>query len=83
MSLTMSVLLRKLKQQDHKCALTGADLTPDNVSLDHRIPVSKGGSNTIDNIQLVTHEANRAKNTMTNDEFAAMCKSVVEHLSVT
>jgi 5-methylcytosine-specific restriction endonuclease McrA len=80
MQLSMSSLLRKLEQQNHKCALSGESLTPDNVSLDHRAPVSKGGSHGIDNIQLVTTEVNRAKGTMTNDEFAAMCKAVVEHL---
>lgn len=71
---------RKLKQllehQDYRCALTGRALTPENCTADHVIPVANGGSNDMANIQLVTNEVNRAKNTMSQRQFVAMCIDV-------
>ena len=76
--------LRKLlEQQGYRCALTGEELTPDDCSLDHIVPVSKGGSHHMDNVQLVTRAANWAKGSMTMDEFLSMCRSCCETHGVT
>lgn len=64
-------------KQNNLCALTGRHLTPENVSLDHCIPVQKGGSHLIENCQLVCEEINRSKNALTNEEFIALCREVV------
>lgn len=66
-----------ITRQDYKCALTGLELEPETASADHILPVSKGGLNSIDNIQILHHEVNRAKSAMTNQEFIQMCKNVV------
>lgn len=41
-------------------------------SIDHIIPLSRGGSRSIDNMQILTWSENRAKNDMTIEEFQRM-----------
>jgi len=60
------------------CPLTGMRLTSKNISLDHKIPLSKGGTNSKENLQLVTKWANIAKNDLTDAEFIAACKVVAQ-----
>ena len=68
-----------------QCELTGRtiDLTKDDYNIDHIIPVSKGGTNNLDNLAFTTPEANAAKNGLTNEEFVALCKEVCEHFGYT
>lgn len=47
--------------------------------LDHIIPRSKGGDNSLGNLGVAVREANRAKGQMTNEEFIALCIDVVQH----
>lgn len=64
------------------CYLTGKPLEidkPRSYQFDHKVPVSKGGTNTIDNLGLCTREANQAKSDMTHDEFIELCKTVLIH----
>lgn len=64
-----------------KCYLTGEaiDLSnPGSYSLDHKLPVSKGGQSVLDNLGLCTSEINRAKNDKTPEEFIQLCKKVLE-----
>ena len=63
--------------QESQCALTGDPITPETAEADHIVPVARGGTHTIDNIQIVTRQANVAKNTMTNREFIGLCRKVV------
>lgn len=70
-----------LNTQGKICALTGDKLTPSNVAADHIIPVSRGGPHTVDNIQLVTIDANRLKSTLTMDELLALCTKVVKYVT--
>lgn len=72
-------VLKLLKRQKYRCALTGEKLAPDTASLDHIIPVSRGGKSYLGNAQVLDATVNRAKHTMTNDEFIAMCRQVVRH----
>lgn len=71
-------IMRLLEKQEFRCAYTRATLTPDNISADHFVPVSEGGSHSIDNIRLVTREINRAKGTLSYAEFVKLCKDVVD-----
>lgn len=73
-------LKEKLIKQDYKCAYTGRSLIIGfNASIDHTIPKSKGGSNTIDNVKWVDLEVNLLKYNMLENEFLAFCREVVEH----
>ena len=70
-------VLGLLRHQDYRCALTGRILTPDNVALDHVLPMSRGGKNLIENAQALHKDVNRAKATLTNEEFIQLCREVV------
>lgn len=65
-----------LETQEYRCALTNEPLTPDNLAVDHIVPISEGGSFDVENSQLVTKAANRAKHTMSQKQFVTMCHQV-------
>jgi hypothetical protein len=78
---TGAELMRLLKQQDYRCALTGEKLTPNTAELDHKTPKSKGGEDTLDNLQWLDRTVNRMKGRLTTEEFIAICKRVVQWAS--
>lgn len=62
------------------CYLSGVQIDlsqPSTYSLDHKIPVSKGGESTIANLGLCRSDINRAKNDKTPEEFLALCKELI------
>jgi CRISPR/Cas system Type II protein with McrA/HNH and RuvC-like nuclease domain len=73
---TRAELRNLVEEQGFKCAGTSIDLEPETASLDHMIPVSRGGSDDIENLCVVHHEVNRAKGQMTWNEFVSMCHAV-------
>lgn len=75
---TTKRLMQLIQQQEYRCALSGVKLTPSDAALDHKLPVSSGGSDEIENLHWVSNQVNRAKGTMTNDEFIEMCKQVAK-----
>jgi 5-methylcytosine-specific restriction endonuclease McrA len=72
-------VLRLLEWQRYRCALTGRGLTPDTASLDHIVPVRAGGEHRIENVQVLHRDVNKAKTTMTSEEFIQLCREVVRH----
>lgn len=78
---TIQELLNKIGPNP-QCYLTGEaiDLTkPETYSLDHIIPRSKGGDNSLSNCGLATREVNQAKSDLTPEEFKALCMKVINH----
>jgi len=73
---TSNVLLL-LKQQQYRCALTGRELTPQTAALDHILPIRCGGEHVMENVQVLHKDVNRAKGSLTNDEFINLCNDVV------
>ena len=71
------------KKQKLFCAITGEKLTSNNISVDHKIPISKGGTNNISNLQFVTRHSNVIKNSMTMDELYAFCKNIIDRFTPT
>jgi 5-methylcytosine-specific restriction endonuclease McrA len=71
------------KYGDHfQCALTGRPLSwnkPQEYEYDHILPIARGGTACMDNLQIVCTDANRAKNDLTEEEFLDLCKEVVLH----
>jgi 5-methylcytosine-specific restriction endonuclease McrA len=57
--------------------------TSDNplAALDHIVPVRCGGELVIENTQVLHKDVNRAKGSLTNDQFIQLCREVVEHAS--
>ena len=62
------------------CYLTGRRINlkdPKSYSLDHVIPVSKGGTNELDNLEITCASANFAKADMTLKEFYNLCEEIL------
>ena len=78
-SISSKKIMELIEEQNFRCALSDRKLTPETASLDHIIPLSRGGSHEIDNLWVVEHLVNSAKGTMTVDEFIAMCSDVTSH----
>jgi hypothetical protein len=74
-----SSVLQLLEWQQYRCAMTGRELTPETASLDHIVPVRSGGEHRIENAQVLHRDVNKAKTTMTRDEFIQLCREVVQY----
>ena len=57
-----------LAVQQGKCNCCGASLA-EGYHLDHKVPISRGGTNTEDNVHLLTPKCNQQKYTLTYEEF--------------
>jgi hypothetical protein len=82
-TLTLKEAADIFKAQGGKCALTGEKLGKglgSSPSMDQRVPRVRGGPGyTKDNVQWVTAQINFAKQNLTNEEFADLCKKVAAH----
>lgn len=79
--LTEKDLLEKFGNSP-KCYLTGVVINlddPSAYSLDHIIPISRGGTNDISNCGLVSKKANLLKNDLTYDELIQFCKLILKN----
>ena len=65
-----------IEDQQQRCAITNTPLTPEVAGLDHIIPLSAGGSNTMDNVQVLHREVNRMKGSLSMDEFLDWCRLI-------
>ncbi len=66
-----------VEQQQYRCALSGRKLTPETASLDHIVPLGRGGTHDISNLWILEHRINSAKGTQLLSEFLEMCQDVV------
>lgn len=67
--------------QNPICYLTGKKidlLDKYSYNFDHKIPRSRGGEGSVENLGLCTRTINIAKHTLTDQEFIDMCRSVIE-----
>lgn len=69
-------LWKLAKKQKLRCALTGKKLNRENISLDHKIPISKGGTSQLSNLQFVDKNVNYAKRDFDQNDFIQLCKEV-------
>jgi 5-methylcytosine-specific restriction endonuclease McrA len=75
---TAKELYQLVEKQDYRCALSGMKITPKTSRIDHKTPVSVGGSDEIENLQWVHEELNRMKGSLDNDEFIEICRKVAQ-----
>lgn len=78
---THDELRELIEMQRYRCALSGAQLTPENAQIDHIHPVKQGGDHSIDNLQWVHERVNRIKGSMSNEAFIKWCTRVARHNS--
>lgn len=74
-------ILEKIKTNPI-CNLTGRLLDVENTNswhLDHIIPSSRGGDNSLENCQIVCADVNRAKSGLLQEDFIQLCLDVVKH----
>jgi 5-methylcytosine-specific restriction endonuclease McrA len=67
------------------CYLTGRSIDLSDgrsYHLDHIIPISKGGDNSLGNCNIACKEANQAKNNLSKDEFIQLCKEVLNNAAL-
>lgn len=80
--LTADELRELWEDQNGKCALTGRVLKKD-AEIDHILPISKGGDNSMSNSRWVCREANQAKHAMTDEDFFILVKLITESKAYT
>ena len=80
-SVTAKRLLEILQKQKFTCPISGRALTPETASLDHIIPLSRGGEHSLSNVWIVDQQINHAKATLLLDEFIVLCRNIVSHQS--
>lgn len=68
-SFSVKQIKQLLIDQDFKCTVCLCDLRTSDYQIDHKTPLSRGGSNWIDNIQLLCPNDNRRKNASTDLEY--------------
>ena len=61
------------------CPYSGIKLNRENMSIDHIIPLSKGGTSNINNLCIVDKRINIMKSTMGVEEFINLCKIISQH----
>lgn len=66
--------------QGGRCALTGRTLDIHSAQLDHKHPLSRGGSAELSNLRWLCKEANYAKHNLTDEEFFRLCSDVGEFI---
>ena len=71
-------VLRLLERQGYRCPRTGRQLVPGlNASLDHIMSISQGGTNAIENLEMVDLNYNRAKNVMSHQDLLQLCRDIL------
>ena len=73
-------LEKKLKDNPY-CYLTGSKINineSQTYSLDHIVPKSRGGNNSLENCGLTTRMANQMKSNQTVEELIENCKKILE-----
>ena len=67
------------KKQKLICPLTGRKLDGNTMSVDHIIPISKGGTHEVSNLQFVHVDVNFAKYNLLQEDFIRMCNEVAKN----
>lgn len=78
---TLEELQEKIGESP-KCYLTGRpiDLTQSRTyQLDHIIPISKGGQNTLENCGITCRDANLSKRDLYLEDYLQLCKEILEN----
>ena len=59
-----------LEQYDHRCAYCGKPLTPEELTVEHVVPISRGGAKTAENVVPSCRSCNSSKGFRTPEEWS-------------
>jgi hypothetical protein len=76
-----ATLSRAWYNQRGRCAYTGKRLGRD-AQVDHKIPISRGGTNAPANLHWVTPAANFVKRDKTHEEFLSLCLDIAHYIEL-
>lgn len=87
-TITKEDLLGLYEKQNHKCALSGIEMTtikekgrlPNNASVDR---INPGKDYSIDNIRLVCNHVNMMRSDLSDEELLKYCKAIVDYVNRT
>jgi len=72
-------LAEMFERQGRRCALSGVELKrPNQCAADHITPVSAGGENAMENIQILHKIVNHMKGTLSQEEFIHWCTLIAD-----
>lgn len=77
-AITVEWLRSLWEAQEGRCALTGRPLDITTTEVDHIVPRSRNGSDELENLRLLSPEANAAKGGMTDAELIALCRDILD-----
>ena len=66
-----------MRRQDNTCVYCGYRRIGSSLDIDHVVPVARGGSNDIDNLQVICRRCNQRKGVQTDQEFRARYSRLV------
>lgn len=72
----VSIKQKKLKEQKHTCVYCGTKIGLDSSDLDHKTPLSRGGTDHEENLQALCKKCNKEKHSKTDIEYKAWIKLV-------
>jgi 5-methylcytosine-specific restriction endonuclease McrA len=75
-----SMRYRVLMRDKQRCLLCGATAKDTRLYVDHIVPRSKGGSNTLDNLQTLCFECNGGKNNKDDTDFREAAPPVLSQI---
>lgn len=67
------------ERQNEKCAYCGTRRQLKHMTVDHIIPLSKGGTDSLDNLQCTCKLCNRLKDNMLPQEFTMFIRGMLEN----
>ena len=66
-------------KQNGKCSMCGQKLSYLKFTIDHIVPVSKGGKNTLENMEAMCDTCNRMKADMLKQDFLQHIEKIYKH----
>ena len=60
-----------------RCGICGSPVNFDDMTVDHIIPLSRGGTNAMDNLRLACRTCNRSKGNLSDEEFCKLAFKII------
>lgn len=67
------------ERYEGKCGICGMELSREKMTIAHKIPLSRGGDNSLNNLVLSCWDCSHAKNGLTMDEFFQKIWMIFKH----